>query len=351
MPDTGNTRLSSNPSAFRQKGFLHPFPWLFVRVVVALVLIGILFDKVDWKDFQRVFQSLDLRWALLGFLGVASMRLLMAYKWHQLIKEQVGDVRLSQAVAMSFISDFLASFLPSGIGTDATKAVLIAQSTAERTRAVSSVIMDRFIGIWVLMGMGALALFFSPISVHHRELLLVLIVTALLSSILALALLLKFRVQARERLSRIPSVGHYACRITARLLFSIHQYWGKPGLLIRVAMLAVVMNASRILYNYFFGKALGDPTDILIHAAFVPIIFAVNQLPITIDSLGVREGLYVYLYGLVGMPAGVALAIALLTRFSGYVVSLPGAILYVRSGVSASARNLKCEAVSSERAG
>lgn len=66
------------------------------------------------------------------------------------------------------------------------------------------------------------------------------------------------------------------------------------------------------------------------HAAFVPVIFALNQLPFSVgDALCVRETSYVYLYCLAGVPAATSLAMAVLLRLIAYVLVLPGAALYV----------------------
>ena len=50
---------------------------------------------------------------------------------------------------------------------------------------------------------------------------------------------------------------------------------------------------------------------------------------------GTRSWRIVYLFGLVGMPAETALALALLIRVSGLLLLLPGAWFYVRRGIYA----------------
>ena len=109
-------------------------------------------------------------------------------------------------------------------------------------------------------------------------------------------------------------------------------------MLLQVALLTFGVHGLRITINYIFALALGDYTSVLVHAAFVPIIFVMNQLPITIDSLGIQEVSYVYLFGLAGMSSATSFAVAVLTRVAGYLLSIPGAMLYIKDGLCTPAR-------------
>ena len=58
-------------------------------------------------------------------------------------------------------------------------------------------------------------------------------------------------------------------------------------------------------------------------------------MPISIAALGVRELAYIYLFGLVGMPAETALALALLIRCERPAAPAAGGWFYVRRGIYA----------------
>jgi uncharacterized membrane protein YbhN (UPF0104 family) len=59
----------------------------------------------------------------------------------------------------------------------------------------------------------------------------------------------------------------------------------------------------------------------------------ISLLPITIAGLGVREVGFVYFLGLGGMPAEVALPLALIQRLFTIIATLPGAWWYLRRGL------------------
>jgi hypothetical protein len=98
---------------------------------------------------------------------------------------------------------------------------------------------------------------------------------------------------------------------------------------IAIAM-AVGLFGLRVVMNYAFGRAVGSSASLYVHAAFLPVIFALNQLPVSVgDALGLRETSTVYFYGLAGIPAATSLAMAVLARLAGYAMASPGALLYI----------------------
>ena len=66
---------------------------------------------------------------------------------------------------------------------------------------------------------------------------------------------------------------------------------------------------------------------------FNPIIAVSLILPVSIGGLGAMSALYVYFYGLVGVPNTIAFALSLIKQLVIYLGSLPGAILWWRKTV------------------
>jgi hypothetical protein len=316
---------------------------ILLRTVAGIAFFVLLITLVDWGQLHNVVQNLNIFWASLGVLSMAVMRLVGAYKWHLLIRDQSDNIGLAQSIRMVFMSDFLSSFLPAGIGSDATRSVLLTRMATHRVVGVSSVFMDRMIGTWVMFVLAGVGLFASPIALQHRNAIAALLGSALVASVLGLTLLLQRRDSMVRRAARIPGCGPRVGGQMNKLMGSLERYRSNPQLLLQVALLTFGVHALRIAISYIFALAVGDHTSILVHAAFVPIIFVMNQLPITIDSLGIREVFYVYLFGLAGMPSATSFAVALLTRVAGYLLRILGAMLYIKDGLCTPARLVRQE--------
>ena len=61
----------------------------------------------------------------------------------------------------------------------------------------------------------------------------------------------------------------------------------------------------------------------------VSMIAVVTALPLSLNGLGIKEGAYVFFFGLAGIAAPQALALALLSRGLTLVVSLIGGAIYL----------------------
>ena len=75
--------------------------------------------------------------------------------------------------------------------------------------------------------------------------------------------------------------------------------------------------------------AYDHPVSFLLLCFLVPLVSVVEVVPISLNSLGVREGLGVYLFSLFGIPLGVGLAVFLVTRVITLLCSLTGGIGYL----------------------
>ena len=83
------------------------------------------------------------------------------------------------------------------------------------------------------------------------------------------------------------------------------------------------------------AAAFGVELPWVVYVAITPLITMLARIPISIAGLGVQEAGFVYLYGVFGMPAEVALVLSLVMRACTILSSAPGAWFYVARGVRA----------------
>lgn len=79
--------------------------------------------------------------------------------------------------------------------------------------------------------------------------------------------------------------------------------------------------------NELYFQAVGFEFPFLLNLFIVPVLFLTLTIPISFGNLGVREGAYVLLFGLFGVPAETALLVSFF-NFLGFLINcLIGAIL------------------------
>jgi uncharacterized membrane protein YbhN (UPF0104 family) len=113
------------------------------------------------------------------------------------------------------------------------------------------------------------------------------------------------RLLARLRLDR---VSQHLSTLSQALQSDLGQ-WHVMG---RGVGLSLLVNASLMTVSYLVTLAVVGPTPFLSFMALAVLIITLQGIPITPGSLGMREGLYVFFLGLLGISEARALTVGLL---------------------------------------
>jgi glycosyltransferase 2 family protein len=291
--------------------------------VLAAILMGV--------DLAHVFELLrEMDWLpFLAALGLfLSGALVRAYRWGSLVWALGVRVRWLRLVELYFVGAFFGMFLPTGVGGDAVKMYELSRDDHKASAAISSVLVDRFTGLFVLFAIALLALIGGYELVTPQVRLLIALIFVL--SVVAVALLLQRTwIEGwgrRLRLDRL--LGRV--KILRELYLSLHLY-GSAALL-RATAASVVWNLILILGYYLLGRAVGIDLSPWYYFLFVPIVSVLLLLP-SLGGLGIREGATMLLFQQVGVSEARALALALAYDVVLLVHALIGASLYVLQGL------------------
>jgi uncharacterized membrane protein YbhN (UPF0104 family) len=148
----------------------------------------------------------------------------------------------------------------------------------------------------------------------------------------ALALLFSSRLRGVvARVLEPRSDGH---RLAAggRFYDAPHTYRGHSGTLALVGALALVVQVARVGVIALLTRALGLDVPDSVILLTGPVVFASLALPVSLNGIGVREGVFVYfLHGYAARPQAVALGLAFYAV--GTITARGGAaVLTVRFG-------------------
>ena len=295
-----------------------------LKVLVSVVGLAIVLLTQDLDTAIRLLGEMQLQ-PFLGalFLFLAGL-IVKAYRWSSLVWALGVEVSWWRLVGLNFVGVFFGLFLPTGVGGDAVKMYELTRSEAKAAAAISSVFVDRFLGLFVLfaMALGALTSSYELVPPEIR----ILIAVLFIGSLGGVALLLQRKwIEARGRqfgLNRL--LGRF--RILRELYDSIHLYGAKA--LLRSTAASVVWNLILIVGYYLLGLAVGIDLSLAIYFLLVPIIAALLVIP-SIGGLGIREGATVFLLKQVGVDESQALALALAYDLTLVITALVGAILYI----------------------
>ena len=300
----------------------------FLKLVVSGALLVVLVTQIDIAGTLAVVTQ--ARWvgcfAALGLfiLGV----FVRAYRWKVLVGALHLRASLGYLTALYFVGAFFSAVLPTGIGGDAVKATKLARSTGRSGESVGSVVMDRFLGLVVLLAIGGVALLLNRGAVDPR---LTWAVALLFTAGVAGFGLLRSRALMHRFSGFVP--GALRERLKAPLMGLYEGLQGySRGTLFHALLASFAFNVIWISVNLLLGWSLGVEAGLYDYLIFVPLVSLSLLLP-SVGGLGVREMTYVGLFGLVGVPEEKAFALGILVYAIHITTGLIGGTLYLIQGV------------------
>jgi uncharacterized membrane protein YbhN (UPF0104 family) len=305
--------------------------WL--RLCVGIGLLALVIHWVDFGESLTIAANARVELLALLLLVLVADRLIAAFRWYLLVHGKAAAVTFWGIVRLVFVSGFAGYFTPGSVGVEAVRVYGMSRTTSNLAISVTSVLVERLFGLLALTLLVLVGLALRPPGLPPAYERLAWLALAVL--IVGVCVLMSPRLR---RLSLLVLAAGWLAPVRRGLqkIYAIlDDYRRQPWLMLWSLGIAVVFQLNRCLLSAVGAAALGSTLPFVYFVVIVPIVALVSLMPISVAALGVREVAYVYLFGLVGMPAETALALALLVRASGLLLLLPGVWFYVRRGVSA----------------
>ena len=300
-----------------------------LKLVVSIVLLIIIFNTIDLQAFFKVVQNANPLWMLAALCMTILGVFIRAVRWQILLNSIDVRVPIMDLTAIYFIGFLFNNLLPSGLGGDAIRMVELNNYTERGSDAITSVVVDRFLGLSALQLIAIIALVFSwgavPAAVAYFT------VLAFVTSLVLGLLLINRTVYQTLQAKFVPFRLLSEIKLVDKLASSFQSY--PMSALGKAYVVALAFNVSLILMNLFIGTALGAQATLAQYAVFVPITSLVLIIPISFGGLGVREETYRQLFGQIGVPGEIAVAISLTVYLLGNIITglIGGTIYFVRS--------------------
>jgi uncharacterized protein (TIRG00374 family) len=300
-----------------------------LKVTVSLVLIVVILRSVDLKTLWQIVRQADI-WFLGAAIVVSVLGVLVrAVRWRILLDDQGVPTSLRQLTALWFISFLFTNLLPSGIGGDAIKAYELSRTSGQGPRVISTVLVDRFVGLFALQAIALVALVFSWRLIPSRLAILTVVVFGVS---MLVAWVVSSRSLWRGLAQRLPLFARFVEIKTVNALMTSLQSYNRPAL-VQAFGVGLAFNVLLIAMNVLLGSALGADLPLAYYMVFVPITSVVLIAPISFAGLGVREGTYVFLFTQAGLQPEVALSLSLMVyAFGTMLPGVVGGIIYLAQG-------------------
>lgn len=338
MSDFPNINVTQTHGKKVRKGL-----WgLVFRGIVTVLIIAYLVLKVHWPELVAQLVRADFLWLTLACFLFGVVYLLAALRWWFLMQVQEIHLPLKVATALTFIGQFFNSFLLGAVGGDIIKALYLEKyAPNQRTHATLSIIMDRVMGLLILICASLLVIpwqfqFLMRGDLAHSIMLGMLVIFSLCGAIGLIMVITPF-----HRLP--PAIRTLWHKIPHRhILELVMAGFRQHGVALKLTLASLaagtVMTAVLITACYCIGVGIGLTVTYLQMLVIMTIVTCVISLPISIGGHGVREGIFVIMFtafGLISVDQQLqtgretAILFSLLFFVIPLVWSLVGGIIYL----------------------
>lgn len=302
----------------------------FVKIAVSIGLILFLLTRMNVSEIGQELAQAQRGWLLLTFLLFALSIVLRAVRWKVLLDALQIKVPLRLLSYWYFVGAFFNTLLPTGFGGDVVKTLALAQYSRRASSAAGTVILDRFLGIVVLLAMGVAAIPFSRADIHPLvSWFLIAVFVAAVGGFWLLRqkpwmrwghrLLVRWLPQRlRQRWQEMDSLRHF--------YHALQGYNART--LARALLVSLLFNCLWVLINMVAGWALGIRAGLADYLVFVPLVSLALLLP-SFGGIGVRELSYVGLFTQIGTPRESAFALSIVIYAATVFSGLLGGVLYL----------------------
>lgn len=300
--------------------------WFHIlRPVVSIGLLFLLLRGTNLTEFLDMAREADFL-----FLGIALSLVLLAvtagaYRWQRLLSVQNIRVPLYRLFGLYLVGLFFNNLLPSTIGGDIVRMHEISRYTGKPSASVASVIGERILSAFSLAMTAAVGLILSY-RIASRFTGLVVILLAVTLAIILLLAVEKWRTGVGKRI-KLPARFSLRKRLD-ELLVSMGACLQDRWNVALVIVCSMFFHLTQISITYFIFLSLGLHIPFSYFLLFIPIISAIQILPISISGFGLREGAYVYFFGAVGLSSAQAITASLVFWALVTLVSLGGGLIF-----------------------
>jgi uncharacterized protein (TIRG00374 family) len=223
-------------------------------------------------------------------------------------------------------------FLPEMVGSDLARMSEVSEERKTSTRIVSTVLLDRLIGLISLLLMAIIGL---VLGFHHLagEAPTITLLIVGLFIVMGIGWLVFFNRDLMRRLNwlfRLPHMNRVEEPVRS-LYNSLHYLQTQPRLLAGSLLISFAAASAEVVSVIFIAHAIAVYVPLSYFFIFMPIIWVITTIPISISGLGLREGAFAFFFSQVGMASENAIALSLL--YYSYLVcsGMVGGLLFLRA--------------------
>ncbi|MDX1576831.1 MAG: lysylphosphatidylglycerol synthase transmembrane domain-containing protein [Gemmatimonadota bacterium] len=308
--------------------------WLTAgKALLGLALLAWILGQLEWGRVLDLAASPSWGWLALAVVLQAAAKLLWAVRWSELLTAFDVRRRFRDLLAFVMIGHFFNSFFPTSMGGDLVRGYYVSEGTSGEEGGLMTsygvLLVERLLGLAVLAALAgagsAYVLLESGEPVPEEWLFAVLAVS--FGTAVAIGVLLAWPGTSKllTRISGgLPRFGEELARFAAGL----GVFHRSRVATARILLHTVAIQAVAVAFYVACGHAVDLDAPAWVFLVAVPVSIVATLIPVTLNGLGVREGVLVGFLGAYGADPDRAGAMVLLALAVSVAFSAAGGLLF-----------------------
>ena len=328
-----------------------------IKLVISIGFIVLVCFKVQWGGFVAMLGGINMPYFILSLAIIVVMLMTSCLKWQLMLRVQGRRLGFLFLLKNYIIGYFFTVLLPSNVGGDVVRSYYTGKHIGDQYTSAAAVFMERFSGILYLLLLAIVTPFLQPGLLRFWR-----IIIPMAGSVLLLLLFVAFA--ANERIihrcnSLVLRIADLSRRLNGRLKLNFLNklldkamtfydkvfekgmkfyrklrkttayFKNKPVYFIAMVALTVLFYTWTWLNILFAFRTFNVDVGMVKVISVLPIIMLVSMLPITLGSIGLAEGAYVFYFALFAVPSESAFIMGLLIRFKLLLTGSIGFVFYL----------------------
>ncbi len=298
-----------------------------IKLSISLAILLVLVYAADLDALKESFYSIDFNAITYAFLLILLIRLIMALRWKVLLGFYQINASLLKLFEIIFVSNAVGHLLPSGVGSDIIRVYELSKNKGSGEKVLASVFLDRVFGLISMLLVALLASWYAYFSAGLEWLVPTIISLAVLSLPVAffmLRFLLSKDVSLNTNKKLLIKVSNFYNRFTSTLRQTDIPAYGYYTLI----LLSVLVQIIRSLVFMYIFIGLGADIASIHYFVFVPLVFILMLIPVSIGGLGIRESALYAFFGPLGLSIATCTVAGLVFHALQLIMIIPGLIIF-----------------------
>jgi uncharacterized membrane protein YbhN (UPF0104 family) len=288
--------------------------WARIALTVLVVVVAAL--RLDLRGAVATAASAAVAPFALAVLAYVASQAVTALRWREVARAVGFTIAPWHAVRTYLVGAFFGLPVPTPIGGDATRVLLLGRTPPGRAWATFVTAFDRVFGLVTLTIVAAVAALVVRSRVPHS-------VTA---SVLATACAAVGTWTTLPWLDRHVRLPETVRRIAVT---DLPRAFSSPAWHARLLAMSLGVHGLQIVAQVSLARAIGVRLDPAVAALCHGVVVILGSLPLTLGGFGLRESAYVWVLSGVGVGVDHCVALGLLWFSVGVLNAMAGGLAFV----------------------